>query len=151
MVKDQEQSAALGEMFGAGRLPGLHNHLWRALRLGALWGNLLYVGCFLVATGVLVGLGSAPWRAYVNVVVILAICAATPLLNVKAIRVGLTAVASGSAVVLNLVCLGYFVFKPEYSVSALRLVVVLVPLLNVVVVLFLPGSSARNGSWGAQP
>lgn len=127
-------------------LPNKPLKTWRALRLGALWGNLLYVGCFLVAMGVLMGLGPAPWRAYANVLVFLVISAGTPLLNVKAARAGLTAVASGFAIVLNLVCLGYFVLEPEYSVSALRLLVVVVPLLNVVVIVSRRGSSGGESS-----
>ena len=134
MVKGERQSATVVRAVEPGRLPGVRSHLWRGVCGGALWGNLLYVGAFLVAMSVLVGLGPAPWRAYANVLLILAICAGTPLLNVKAARAGLTALESGVAVVLNLACLGYFVFKPEYAVPALRLLVVLVPLLNVVVI-----------------
>jgi hypothetical protein len=134
MVKGQEQSAAPGRAPESGHLPVVRNYLWRALCLGALWGNLLYVGSFLVTIGVLVGLGPAPWQAYANVLLILAVTAGTPLLNVKAARAGLTATCSGVAFVLNLLCLAYFVFKPEYSVFALKLLVVAVPLLNVIVV-----------------
>ncbi len=120
--------------------------LWRALRLGALCGNLLYVGGFFVTIGVLAGLGPAPWRAYANVLLLLAIAAGTPLLNAKAALAGLTPVASGVAVVLNLACLGYFALKPEYSVSALRWLVVLAPLLNLVVIV----SGWRAGWRGAR-
>jgi hypothetical protein len=117
-----------------GRRGGRRRPPWRGFRVGALWGNLLYVGGFLVAMSVLVGLGPAPWRAYANVLLVVAISAATPLLNVKAARAGLTAVDAGAAVILNLACLGYLVFKPEYAIPAIRMLVVLVPLVNVVVI-----------------
>ena len=135
MVNGEEASVILVEPSGSDHPCGLRPHLWRALRLGALWGNLLYVACFVVTVGVLVGLGPAPWRAYANVLLAVVIVAATPLLNVKAARAAdLPPAVSGLAVILNVVCLGYLVTKPEYSIAGLKWLVALVPLLNVFVV-----------------
>ncbi len=135
VVKNLEQSATPGKELEPGYRPGVRHYLWRALRIGALWGNLLYVASFLAVLGVLMGLGPAPWRAYMNVLLMLVLAAGTPLLNVRAARIaGLTPVVSVFAIILNLVCLGYLMFKPEYSVFALKLLVMMVPLLNIVVI-----------------
>ncbi|MFQ5512742.1 MAG: hypothetical protein ACE5EO_12960 [Candidatus Krumholzibacteriia bacterium] len=109
-------------------------HLWSTIRPLALWGNLLYGVGFIAALNVLLGLGGAPGRAYANVLLVVAIAAATPLLNVRAAGPGLGAAASGVAIVLNLACLGYLVLRVEYAVVPLELLAALVPLLNIAVV-----------------
>jgi hypothetical protein len=138
----EQAPTTLGRPIGSGHLGGLRIHLWRAFRLGALWGNLLYAVCVVAAMGVLVGLGPAPWRAYANVLLALIIGAGTALLNVKAARgADLPRAVSALAVVLNVVCLGYLVTKPDYSISVLKWLVALVPVLNVIVV---------SAGWGAR-
>lgn len=129
----------------AGPVLGALNRFWRALCLVALWSNAVYVAGLLVTVGVLVGLGAAPWRAYANVLAVLSIAAAAPWLNVKAARTGLRVIPSALAVALNLACLGYLLFRPEYSIPALTFFVVLVPVLNIVVVVFKGVSVVRQG------
>jgi hypothetical protein len=134
VVEMGKRSGALATGQDAVPLPRRHRNLWRALRLGALCGNLLYVGGCLVAVGILLGLGPAPWQAYGNVLLAIAIVVATLILNVKAAVRRLSAVASGFAIALNLTCLGYFLFRLEHSSFALMCIVWLVALLNMAVI-----------------
>lgn len=113
---------------------GPRRHLRRALRLGALCSNVLYVGGCLVAVGILLGLGPAPWQAYANVLLAIALVLATLVLNVRAALGRLGVVASGCAIALNLACLAYALLRPEYSSPALLGVVVLAPVSNVALV-----------------
>jgi len=134
MVPSEKPPVSLAGVLPRGRMPGLGHNLWRALLFGARWGNLLYVAACLVSIGVLVGLGSAPWGAYLNVLFVIVVAGGTALLNVRAARgADLGATLSGLAVVSNLVCLKYLVAKPEYSISVLKPLVAVVPLLNIVV------------------
>lgn len=129
MIRDVKHSATPGRIFESS------GKLWRGLRLAALLGNAVYLVGFISGLVVLVGLGSAPMRAYANVLFALIIALATALLNLKAIRgKGFNRVISGLAVVLNLTCFGYLVTRPEYALAALGLLVALAPLLNIAVI-----------------
>lgn len=135
MTEVGEHPGARTTVEGAVAGPRPRHGLRRALRLAALCGNLLYAGGGLVAVGVLLGLGSAPWQAYRNLLFAIALLVVTLVLNVKASVRTLGTVASVFAIALNLACLGYFLFGPEYSSVGLAALVALVPLLNVAAIL----------------
>jgi hypothetical protein len=107
----------------------------RAIRLLALWGNLLYAAIAATIIASLLGAAGGPAGALVMHVVMLALAAATGALSVWVLRRRGAAVTMRTlALAGQLFWLGYVLTRPEYAHVALEAVVAMVPLLNISVI-----------------